>query len=87
MQPNWRESKNIDVSIVAIQGTYRSLTRCVCDPPRAAELSAVAEGCSHAMVGAQLWLWRSSAARNGQKGIGVHTTSPTTGVSMARPKL
>ena len=45
------------------KGTYRSRTRCVSGPPRAADLSAVAEGCSHAMVGAQLWLWRRTAAR------------------------
>ena len=65
-----RKDKHVLVSIITPhcivcrdKGTYRSRTRCVSGPPRAADLSAVAEGCSHAMVGAQLWLWRRTAAR------------------------
>ena len=49
--------------VFATKGTYHGRTRCVSGPPRAADLSAFTEGCSHAMVGAQLWLWRRTAAR------------------------
>ena len=63
MQPNWQESKNIDLTIIAIQDTHLSRTRCVYGPPRAADLSTVAEECCHAMVGAQLWLLLSTAAK------------------------
>lgn len=40
-------------------------------PPRAAELPVVSGGCSHAMVGAQLWLGQSSATRKAEYGHGV----------------
>ena len=41
--------------VVATKGTYRVEARGVRGPLLAAELSVVAGGCSHAMVGAQLW--------------------------------
>ena len=37
------------------KGTHRIKTNGVCGQPRAADLSAVKEGCSPALVGAQLW--------------------------------
>ena len=72
-----RKDKHVLVSIDTSRyivfrdkGTYRSQTRCVIGPPRAADLSAVAEGCSHTMVGAQLWLWRRTATRKATTAMG-----------------
>ena len=69
-------SRDIDITT---KGTYRVETRGVRGPPRAAKLSVVAGGCSHAMVGAQLWLGRSSAARKAECGHGVDSPSPING--------
>ena len=70
-----RKDKHVLVSIDTSQyivfrekGTYRSQTCCIRGPPRATELYEVGQGCSRAMVGAQLSLVCSSATRNGEYG-------------------
>ena len=61
--------------VFAKKGAYHGRTRCVSGLPHAADLSAVAEaeGCSNALVGAQLWLWQITAAR---KAATAHTVGP-----------
>ena len=73
-------SRNIDVTN---KGTHRVETRGVCDPPRAAELSLVEQGCSPAVVGAQQWFLRSSAARKAEYVNGVDSPSRIMAVGVA----
>ena len=73
-------SRNIDV---ANKGTHRVETRRVRGPPRAAELSLVEQGCSPAVVGAQLWFLRSSAARKAEYVNGVDSPSRIMAVGAA----
>ena len=69
-----REERHVLVSIETShcimcrdQGTYCSRTCCVFGPLRAAEWSTVVEGCSNAMVGAQLLLLHSNAPPKSKK--------------------
>ena len=71
--------KNINLTIVAIQDTYRSQTHCIYGLPRAAELSTVAEGCCHMMVGAQLWLLRNTASEKADCGSCLESSSSNYG--------
>ena len=73
-------SRNIDV---ANKGTHRVETRGVRGPPRAAELSLVEQGCSPAVVGAQLWFLRSSAAKKAEYVNGVDSPSGIMAVGAA----
>ena len=71
--------KNINLTVVAIQDTYPNQTYCIYGPSRAVELPTVVEGCCRVMVGAQLWLLRSTADKKADCGSCLESSSSNYG--------